>query len=258
MSKKKTKTNRTTLLLDGDLIAYRIAAALEQATDWGEGLWTLHCNEDDCFAAFTRQILKIQLDTGLYDIVVAISAPTNYRKTVNPEYKANRKKTRRPLCLAPLIDFIKEEYDHVVLDDIEADDVMGILATQDPDKYLIVSDDKDMLTIPDARIWKDGEILHITPEEAYENFICQALKGDPTDGYYGVKGVGKAKYNNQLPSPFNNNKIYEFGTGSASRGGRPWGAYYSGLGPWVGWFDMDDLTDEVTSRLQTAINNMFQ
>jgi len=131
--------------------------------------------------------------TGLKDIVVAISAPTNYRKTVNPEYKANRKNTRRPLCLKPLIEFIKEEYNHVVLDDIEADDVMGILATQDPEKYLIVSDDKDMLTIPDAHIWKDGVVTHITPEEAYENFICQALKGDATDGYYGISGVGEVK-----------------------------------------------------------------
>ncbi len=75
---------------------------------------------------------------------------------------------------------------------------------------------------------------------------------------YGVKGVGKAKYNNQVPSPFNNNKIYEFGTGSASKGGRPWGAYYSGLGPHVGWFDMDDISEEVTNRLQEAINNFFE
>jgi DNA polymerase-1 len=77
------------------------------------------------------------------------------------------------------------------LDNIEADDVMGILATQDPDRYLIVSDDKDMLTIRDARIWKDGQVVHITEQEAYEHFITQALKGDPTDGYYGVKGVGE-------------------------------------------------------------------
>ena len=83
------------------------------------------------------------------------------------------------MCLAPLIDFVKEEYNHVILDTIEADDVMGILATQDPDKYLIVSDDKDMLTIPDARIWKDGEVVHITEQEAYEHFITQALKGRP-------------------------------------------------------------------------------
>nr|MCS5593546.1 hypothetical protein [Porticoccaceae bacterium] len=181
----------TTLLLDGDLIAYRIAAALEKPIHWGDGLWTLHCHEDDCNKAFVSQVEGIKKATGLKEVVVAISSPTNYRKDINPLYKANRKATRRPLCLAPLLDFCKEEYNHIILDNIEADDVMGILATQDPDKYLIVSDDKDMLTIPDARIWKDGEVVHITPEEAHEHFITQALKGDPTDGYYGVKGVGE-------------------------------------------------------------------
>lgn len=75
---------------------------------------------------------------------------------------------------------------------------------------------------------------------------------------YGVKGVGKAKYSNQVPSPFNNDKQYEFGTGSASKGGRPWGAYYSGLGPHIDWFNMGDITEEVTRRLQTAINNTIQ
>ena len=193
MSSEKLKKTRKTLLLDGDLLAYRIAAALEKNTNWGDGLWTVHCHEEDCYAAYTRQMLALTKRTGIKDIVVAISSYTNFRKSINPEYKANRKKTRRPLCLEPLIEFIKDEYNHVVLNDVEADDVMGILATQDPDKYLIVSDDKDMLTIPNAHIWKDGDIKHVTPEEAYENFICQALKGDPTDGYYGISGVGEVK-----------------------------------------------------------------
>jgi DNA polymerase-1 len=183
--------NRNTLLLDGDLIAYRIAAALETPVNWGDGLWTLHCYEDECNKAFVHKVESIKAETGLTEVVVAISSRTNYRKDINPLYKANRKATRRPLCLAPLLDFVKEDYNHVILDNIEADDVMGILATQDPDRYLIVSDDKDMLTIPNARIWKDSEVVHITPEEAYEHFITQALKGDPTDGYYGVKGVGE-------------------------------------------------------------------
>lgn len=193
MTQTNLKKNQKTLLLDGDLIAYRIAAALEKPVDWGDGLWTLHCHEDECYAALERQLLNLQEDTQQSDIVIAISAPTNFRKTVNPEYKANRKKTRRPLCLGAVIEYMKEEYNHVVLPDIEADDVMGILATQDPDKYLIVSDDKDMLTIPDAQIWKDGEVMHIDPQDAYETFICQTLKGDPTDGYYGIKGVGEVK-----------------------------------------------------------------
>ena len=183
--------DRNTLLLDGDLIAYRIAVALEKPIHWGDGLWTLHCHEDDCNQAFMSKVDSIKRDTGLKEVVVAISSPTNYRKEINPLYKANRKDTRKPLCLYPLLDYVKETYNHVILDNIEADDVMGILATQDPDKYLIVSDDKDMMTIPNARLWKNGEVVHVTKTEAYEHFITQALKGDPTDGYYGVKGVGE-------------------------------------------------------------------
>ena len=182
---------RNTLLLDGDLIAYRIAAALEKPAHWGDGLWTLHCYENEVFAAFVSKVESIKKDTGLTDVVVTISSPRNFRKEINPLYKANRKSTRKPICFGPLLEFIKEEFNHVILDRLEADDTMGILATQEPDRYLIVSDDKDMLTIRDARIWIDGEVLHITEQEAYENFITQALKGDPTDGYYGCKGIGE-------------------------------------------------------------------
>jgi hypothetical protein len=32
------------LLIDGDLLAYRTAAAAEKETDWGEGMMTLHAD----------------------------------------------------------------------------------------------------------------------------------------------------------------------------------------------------------------------
>ena len=56
---------RNTLLLDGDLIAYRIAAALETPINWGNGLWTLHCYEDECNKAFVHKVESIKADTGL-------------------------------------------------------------------------------------------------------------------------------------------------------------------------------------------------
>jgi hypothetical protein len=34
-----------TLLVDGDISIYQVAAAAEVATDWGNGLWTLHSDE---------------------------------------------------------------------------------------------------------------------------------------------------------------------------------------------------------------------
>jgi len=190
---KKWKNKRKTLLIDGDIIAYKAAISREQGINWGEGLWTLHCFEDDVYAAIHQQIEKIITNTGLTDIVVAISDTKNFRKELNPLYKSNRKDTRKPMCLSQAIQFMKDEYPHVVLPTLEADDVIGILATEEPEKYVIVSADKDMKTIPDAYIWEEGEVIHINPEEAYENFICQALKGDATDGYYGISGVGEVK-----------------------------------------------------------------
>lgn len=182
---------RKTLLIDGDIIAYKAAVTREQGINWGEGLWTLHCFEDDVYAAIHQQIETLITATGLTDIVVAISDSENFRKDLNPLYKSNRKDTRKPMCLSQALQFMKDEYPHVVLPTLEADDVIGILATEEPEKYVIVSADKDMKTIPDAYIWENGEVVHITKDEAYENFICQALKGDPTDGYYGVRGVGE-------------------------------------------------------------------
>jgi len=36
-----------TLLIDGDIICYEAASAVEQEIDWGEDLWTLHSNLDE-------------------------------------------------------------------------------------------------------------------------------------------------------------------------------------------------------------------
>ena len=45
-----------TLLIDGDILIYKIATQNEEPTHWGEGLWTLHCDENICKAEVDRQI----------------------------------------------------------------------------------------------------------------------------------------------------------------------------------------------------------
>ena len=59
---------------------------------------------------------------------------------------------------------------------------------------IIVSDDKDMKTIP-TRLYRpiSGESLDISQQEADKNFLTQALTGDSTDGYKGLSGVGIKK-----------------------------------------------------------------
>jgi DNA polymerase-1 len=73
---------------------------------------------------------------------------------------------------------------------LEADDVCGIMATEDP-TFVAVSGDKDFGTLPIT--WYNmlrDEMRSVTPEEADKFHLIQTLAGDPTDGYMGVKGIG--------------------------------------------------------------------
>jgi DNA polymerase-1 len=75
---------------------------------------------------------------------------------------------------------------------LEADDLMGILATRDPENTIICSIDKDMKTIPCTLYnWdKDIEPKEVSREEALLSLAGQALTGDSTDGYRGLPGCG--------------------------------------------------------------------
>ena len=137
MKRRKKKMLKKVLLIDGDILAYRIATANEQSTDWGNGLWTLHCDENKC---------KVDLDNHIDDLG----------------------------------------------SNLEADDVMGIMATEPhpTEDRIIVSIDKDMKQIP-AKVCRDGEHIEDIPERlANYWFMIQTLAGDSTDGYTGIPNIG--------------------------------------------------------------------
>ena len=73
---------------------------------------------------------------------------------------------------------------------------MGILATKPENvgKCIIVSDDKDMKTIP-SKLYRptSDEKLTVSQQEADRNFLMQTLTGDATDSYFGIKGIGPKK-----------------------------------------------------------------
>ena len=77
---------------------------------------------------------------------------------------------------------------------LEADDVMGILATKPENigKCVVVSSDKDLKTVP-CKLYRpmQDELLQITEAEADRYFFHQTLTGDATDGYKGCAGVGE-------------------------------------------------------------------
>ncbi len=186
----------TLLLIDGDIIAYKASVSAETPINWGDGLWTLHCWEDEVAIRIDDQITKLTEEAPVQDCVVALSDKENYRKELAPYYKANRSKTRKPMLLQWAREYMASKYNTIIYRRLEADDVLGILGTANPDT-IIWSEDKDLLTIP-AKHWIDGEVVTISEEEAKYNFYYQTLVGDSTDNYKGCPSVGSVTANKLL------------------------------------------------------------
>ena len=180
-----------TLLIDGDILIYKVATQNEIPTHWGNGLWTLHCDEDICKADVDNKIQELKENLKADTIIIALTDKDNFRKDVLPSYKDNRKQKRKPLALPFLRDYCIEKYDAVIKKGLEADDVLGILATTPGnDERIIVSIDKDLYQIP-GKISKDGKTVEeVSEQEADYWHMMQTLTGDATDGYSGCPKVG--------------------------------------------------------------------
>ena len=180
------------LLIDGDILAYKIATANEVDTHWGNGFWTLHCDEIQCKHEVDAKIEDLGQSLQADDYVVALTDKNNFRKDVLPSYKDNRKQRRKPMVLNALRDYIMEKHNGIMWKNLEADDVMGIMATEPhpTEDRIIVSIDKDMRQIP-AKVSRDGETVEEIPQRLADYwFMIQTLAGDSTDGYNGLPNVG--------------------------------------------------------------------
>jgi len=175
------------LLIDGDIIAYTASASAETPINWGDGLWTLHCYEQEVVSKLEEQIAKLVDGHSFDEIQVAISDVENYRKRVDPQYKANRKSIRKPMLLGFAKEYLMENYKGLLLPELEADDVLGIECSAG--RAVIWSTDKDLKTVHGQHL-VDGQIIEINEEEADYWFFYQTLVGDLTDNYQGCPKVG--------------------------------------------------------------------
>ncbi len=180
-----------TLLVDGDIVAYKAATVAETPIDWGDGLWTLHAHENDVIANMVTFMNQIMEDAGCNKVITCLSGDSLYRKDVAPYYKANRKGTRKPMTLNFAKKYLADEYNGKVEDKLEADDLLGILGSAN-NNTVIWSADKDLLTIPAYHLI-DGKVIEIDKEEADYHFYVQSLTGDATDNYKGCPSVGAVK-----------------------------------------------------------------
>lgn len=187
------------LLFDADMIVYEACSSVEKEINWGDGLWTLHADEneaeaqvDEKIANITNTVLSRLGYDGAYEIILCFSDPkSNFRRKILSTYKANRDGKRKPICYNAVVKWCEDNYYYQRIPSLEADDVVGILATQHEGHEVHISGDKDFKSIPGCFYdYIHGELLNITEEEADHWFLTQCLIGDPADNYSGCPGIG--------------------------------------------------------------------
>ena len=182
------------LLIDGDQIVHKAAAAVETEVRWDEENHVLYSNAGEVWNVAEGMVDRIleRFDVRTLNAFrIAFSSSPIFRTKLFPEYKAGR--GRKPLCFAMLKKRVQRLYPCVSKPNLEADDILGILATKPGNEgSIIVAQDKDMKTIP-ATIWDGKDLVTYTQAQADYWHLFQTLTGDSSDGYKGCPGIGTVR-----------------------------------------------------------------
>ena len=192
---------KRTLLLDADIVAYKASCVHQKDYDFGDTGSARVLDHAACIQMISGLIEDYCQATNADRVVVCLTDKVNFRKQLDATYKANRKSVEKPELLDWAKEYLATEYPSFIRPRLEADDVMGILATDSKllgkryagDQIIMVSEDKDMRTIP-GLLYNPNHpklgVISISEEDANRFHMWQTLTGDQTDGYPGCPGIG--------------------------------------------------------------------
>lgn len=194
------------ILVDGDIVAYR--CAYKSKDDRAE------------YAAYSAGSYLSDLISDLYILIedepeyrvfLTGKGSSNFRHeyAVTAGYKENRKDKEKPEHLAVIRQHLIDEWEAVVSDGEEADDLIAIAATNNPDS-VIVSIDKDFDQVPGKHYNPNtGKLYDVSEEDAVRFLYEQILTGDRADNIMGIKGVGPVKAKKALSDCVTERQMYD-------------------------------------------------
>lgn len=181
------------LLIDADIVAYTAVSKAQQEVEFEPDVWQIYCDLKDVRRSFADHVQTLLEESKQDRYTLCFSDPSgvNFRKQLNPEYKATRS-ARKPVGYRQFVGSILGSLEAVYSPRLEADDVIGIMMSQEPGKHVVWSIDKDLKQIPGTHL-VDGELVSIDELDADLSFFTQVLTGDTTDNYPGCPGIGPVK-----------------------------------------------------------------
>lgn len=140
-----------------------------------------------------QTLARIMKGAGASTSTGYLSKGGGFRAVLDPEYKANRKDTPKPVLINDIQEYLLKYHKAILCTEIEADDALGIEQCSTK-STIICTIDKDLDCIPGWHYnWNKMLKYYVTPEEALVNFWCQVLTGDAIDNIHGLKGIGPKK-----------------------------------------------------------------
>lgn len=227
-----------TVLVDGDIVAYKCAAAAD-GRYWShpEVVLTLRLDGSNVFKYKKDLVLECEkrgLDVSLCkeeyipdpepyalhsvklsikrikedvekefpgykaDLRIFLTGKENFRNKINPSYKSNREGMRRPYHLSACKEYLTTVHGAITEEGFEADDLIGI-AAEGEITCVVATIDKDLQMIPAIYYHLDKQTFTGVDEDQAElTFYKQVLTGDVTDGIVSLKGVGPKTAEKQM------------------------------------------------------------
>ena len=173
------------MLIDGDIIAYRMAWACDEETNVEFVKSSTDTFVSNLLLVYEGLVESYQLyltGTGNFRHDYAVTAP----------YKGNRKSRPAPRLLRDIRQHLIEQWGAVVVEGEEADDAIAIAATAIGGLAIMASIDKDFDQIAGTHydFIKNRE-YYVDEVEGLKFFYQQIITGDAIDNIIGVEGVGQ-------------------------------------------------------------------
>jgi len=190
-------------LIDGDIFVYKIAYR-KKYEKIDKNFFT---TDPVKIKANLREVERTQseVDKEIHECLVGIMKKTGadsyigfisgtrrecFRSTVavTQVYKGNRPKKEMPKWFNYVEDRFREFYNFVYMGELEADDGMALVQSRgiEGHRTMIVSDDKDMLTVPGLHyVYHKDEFIDQDEFSANLMMWTQVLTGDGTDNILG-------------------------------------------------------------------------
>lgn len=203
----------TKVFIDGDIVAYRVAAAADYANN---NPAKSDVSVEEAQKSVDRIIENIVYECLAFptrnDYEVFLTGKQNFRYDIAKAYpyKGNRQDKPKPQFLPLLREHMQSKWGAIVSEGEEADDLISKAVTQEGPTSCVASIDKDMLQL---NCWHYNFVkdtwTFVDEFDGLFFFYQQILMGDSADNIVGLEGIGPKTAEKMLDPCTTERELYD-------------------------------------------------